>query len=62
VAIVTLVLMTGGYFASQLRPYMQVNPTEYAQRVDTPGVSHLALCFFLPIVILGFIPDQSAFG
>jgi len=59
-AVIVLVLLTAGYGASQFA-YMQgaESAQEYAKRVDSPAISHLALLLFLAIVILGFVRDRS---
>ncbi len=61
VASITLILMTGGYAASQVA-YLQGfdQASAYSARVDSPAVAYVALILLLLIVVSGFIPDGEA--
>ena len=53
-----LCLLCAGYAASQIA-YFQGRFAEYAARVDTPPIQHLAGLMLVCAVILTFIPDRT---
>lgn len=57
-ALVTVGLLTVGYFVSQYA-YFNGWAADYAARVDVPPVSRLALVIFLAIVVLGFVKERG---
>lgn len=58
-AVIVMLLLTIGYAASQYA-YFTNTIVEYSQRVDTPAISHLALVFFLAIVVFGLLREREA--
>lgn len=57
-AIVTVLLIVVGYAASQVAA-LNGWAAQYAEKVDSPSISHLALVLLLGIVVLGFIREPG---
>lgn len=53
-----VLLLGGGYFASQYA-YFLGNPVEYKNAIDTPTIKWFALALFLMIIILPFVKNKE---
>ncbi len=58
IALITLVLLTGGYAASQLA-FFNGTTAQYIAALDASPVPMLALGLLVALVILAFIPAES---
>jgi hypothetical protein len=57
-SVATIVLLAGGYIASQLAVFGG-RQVQYAQQIDQPSIRMLALLLFLAAVVLSFIPNEE---
>jgi len=59
IGILTVLLLTLGYAASQ-RAYFTGEPDKWAKAVDIPPVAYGATLLLVVIVVLGFLKDHEA--
>jgi hypothetical protein len=57
VALITLVLLTGGYAASQLA-FMNGTTAQYIAALDASPVPMLSLALLVTMVVLAFVPAE----
>lgn len=58
VQIAALLLLGGGYFASQWA-YWEGDPRAYARAVDVPSIQMLALALLVACIVLALAPHPS---
>ncbi|MCB0826543.1 MAG: hypothetical protein KDC26_10165 [Armatimonadetes bacterium] len=59
VSVIGLLLMAGGYFASQ-SAYWGGNTEAYIKGLDSSPLPVLALVLLLTVLVLAFLPDKEA--
>lgn len=58
IALVAVVFLGSGYFASQLA-MMRQEPSRFALQVDQPAIRMLSLVLLLGAIVLAFIPEKE---